>query len=353
MNPKVIDLEKLELWIPHLWEKDWGNAIHNASGIEKHLLIIQNRAVNLLSQITDKRVTFARLAWLNLWTKLFSTLEGVFCTIPKNSLYVLRMLGRASFEQALHAKTIKEPTIKEHTESKNSKKGKVSTDLIRNLEKRAVKRLEAYAAWCIWNDLNFYERLVSPEILDAAWDPEPAQQIFRNLERLEAYESVYGQLKVETDEKELKKGRLRQQDEGQHELYRLRKWLDHPDLKPWHEKLKGGKKNNFMTFFTLVGEDQRGVPKTLNEFDLSFVYPLYSEGSMAIHGSSLYQFLNLDNKSAVPLLVGTDDEVTGKIEEIGGNCYQVIIVLYSLGRQIWSEKEGPDFSSKDNSHHKM
>lgn len=352
MNPKVIDLEKLELWIPRLWEKDWQNAINNASGIEKDLLIIQNRAANLLSQISDKRVTFARLAWLNLWTKLFSTLEGAFCAIPKNSLYVLRMLGRASFEQALHAKTIMEPILNAFSDLKDSKERVMPKSLLCNLKKRAVNRLEAYAAWCIWNDLTFYERLVCPETLDAAWDAEPAQKILRNLERLEAYESVYSQLKIETDEKELKKGRLRQQDEGRHELHRLRKWLDHPDLKGWHEKLKKSKKNNPMTFFTLVGEDPRGVPKTLKEFDLYFGYSLYFEGSMAIHGSSLYQFLHLGNKSAMPLLAGTDDEVSGKAEEIGGNCSQVIIALIFLGRQIWPKQERPDCSSKDNSHHK-
>jgi len=349
MNPKAIDLEQLELWIPRLWEKDWKSAINNASGVEKNLLIIQNRAANLLNQISDKRVTFARLAWLNLWTKAFSTLEGAFCALPKNSLYVLRMLGRASFEQVLHARSIIEPVLQAYSVSEDSEEKVIPSNLLRNREKESFKRLEAYAAWCIWNDCIFYEQVISPQTLDAVWDAEPVQQILRNSKALEAYEAIYGQLKIETDEKELKKGRLRQQDEGQHGLYHLRKWLDYRDLKPWHEKLK---KNKFMTFFTLVGEDQRGVKKSLKEFDLSFGYPVYSEGSMAIHGSSLYQFLHLSNESVMPLFVGADDEVSEKAEEVGGNCNQVIIALYLLCRQIWPKQTRSDSSSRNDSDQK-
>ncbi len=85
MNPKINVLENLELWIPRLWEKDFGNAIDDVSSEEKDLLIVQNRAVDLLRQINDKRVTFARLAWLNLWAKLFSTLVPCLInSVPDN-----------------------------------------------------------------------------------------------------------------------------------------------------------------------------------------------------------------------------------------------------------------------------
>jgi hypothetical protein len=64
MNPKDTDLEKLNFSIPPLWKKDWKQAISNAQGVEKNILIIQKRAAGLLYKINEKRVTFARLAWL-------------------------------------------------------------------------------------------------------------------------------------------------------------------------------------------------------------------------------------------------------------------------------------------------
>lgn len=216
MSQKAVDLKSMALWFPPLWEKDWDGAIRNAAGVEKNLLRIQAQAANLLRQINDQRVTFVRLAWLNLWTKAFVALDGAVCALPMNSLYVLRMVARASFEQMLHAQSIMEPVLKIYSGSEASKEKVIPPDLIKDREEESVKRLEAYAAWCIWNDHIFYEQLVRSETLDSVWDANPSQQIAWDLESLEAYESIYGQLKIDLDERELKKGRLRQQDEGLH-----------------------------------------------------------------------------------------------------------------------------------------
>lgn len=333
MNPKDTDLEQLYFSIPHLWEKDWKGAINNASGVEKKILIIQKRAADLLSQINDKRVTFARLAWLNLWTKIFSTLEGIFCALPKSSLYVLRILGRASFEQTLQAQCIMEPVLRLYRRLEKADKKTILSSILKVREEASLKRLDAYAAWCIWNDCLFYKQIVNIKNLNAVWDAKPAEQIYRDSKRLEAYEAIYGQLKMKTDERELKKGRLRQQDEGHHRLHHLRKWLDHPDLKSWHKKLK---KQNFMTFFDLVGETS--VKKMLDGLDLSFGYPVYSEGSMAIHGSSVDQFIHFSNERVTPLFIGVEDEISEKAEEVGNNCNQVIIILYMLIKLLWPQQ---------------
>lgn len=335
MNPKDTDLDQLYFSIPRLWEKDWEGAISNASGVGKNILIIQKRAADLLNQINDKKVTFARLAWLNLWTKVFVTLEGIFCALPKNSLHVLHILGRASFEQTLQAQSIMEPVMRIYSGLKKANEKIIVPSILKDREGESLKRLQAYVSWCIWNDCLFYEQIVNPQNLNTVWDAKPAKQIYRDSKRLEVYEAIYGQLKVELDERELKKGRLRQQDQGQHRLYRLRTWLDHPDLKPWHKKLK---KNKFMTFFTLVGETKTSVKKTLGGFDLSFGYPVYSEGSMAIHGSSVDQFIHFGNKSVIPLFIADDDEITEKAEEVGDNCNQVILILYMLIKLLWPQQ---------------
>jgi hypothetical protein len=229
-----------------------------------------------------------------------------------------------------------EPVLKIYSGLKKANEKIIVPDILKDREEESLKRLEAYVSWCIWNDCLFCEQIVNPQNLNVVWDAKPAEQIYRDSKRLDVYEAIYGQLKMEMDERELKKGRLRQQDEGQHRLHHLlRTWLDHPNLKPWHEKLK---KNKFMTFFTLVGETKTSVKKSLDGFDSSFGYPVYSEGSMAIHGSSVDQFLHFGNKNVMPLFIAGDDKITEKAEEVGSNCNQVIILLYILIKLLWPQQ---------------
>jgi hypothetical protein len=335
MNQKHTDLEKLYFSIPRLWEKDWNQTINNASGVQKNILIVQKRAADLLSQISDTRVTFARLAWFNIWTRVFSILEGIFCALPKNSLYVLHLLGRTSFEMTLQAQSIMEPVLRIHQGIEKENKTTNASNPLKNGKEESIKRLEAYAAYCIWNDSLYYDQIVKPENLNTVWDAKPAEQIYEDLNRLAAYEAIYGKLKVETDEQELKKGRLRQQDEGQHRLHRLRTWLDHPDLIHWHNRLK---KCGYMTFFTLISEAKTSVKNSLDGFDLSFGYSIYSEGSMVIHGSTIDQFIHFGDKSVTPLFLAAEDQITEKSEEIGNNCNQVILLLYFLLKIIWPQQ---------------
>ena len=93
-----------------------------------------------------------------------------------------------------------------------------------------------------------------------------------------------------------------------------------------------------MTFFTLVGKAKTSVKNSLGDFDLSFGYPVYSEGSMAIHGSSVEQFIHFGNESVTPRFIGADDEVSEKAEEVGDNCNKVIIVLCMLIKLLWPQR---------------
>lgn len=337
MNQKAVKLEDMTMFVPPLWEKDWDGAIRNATGIEEKLLKIQARAANLLRQINDYQVTFARLTWLNLWTKAFTALDGAVCALPKDSLYVLRMLARASFEQTLHAHIILQPVLKIYSGLKDTEEKVIPADLLRNGENAVLERLEAYTAWCIWNDQLFYEQIVRPETLNAAWDAEPVNQIAHNQKSLEAYEALYGTLTIETDKGVLEKGMLRQQEEGKQKVQQIGEWLHHTRLKPWYDKLHNDK---YMTFFTLLSENKKSVkiPKCLKNFDLGFGYSLYSEGSMAIHGSSLDQFVHIGDKNVLPLFVGATDEVIAKAEEVGDNCNNVIVLLWQLCKIIWPDQ---------------
>jgi hypothetical protein len=71
--------------IPELWKQGWDDAIRKSEGVEQSIIIAQARAANLLKEIKDKTVTPQSLAWITLWTKCFSLLDGAYAAMSRNS----------------------------------------------------------------------------------------------------------------------------------------------------------------------------------------------------------------------------------------------------------------------------
>lgn len=315
MTQAMTDIGAMQLSIPPLWEKDWDNAIRNSEGIEQHLLKMQLSTVNLLHEINDLSFTFARLAWLNMWTKTFSILEGVLCASPKNSLYILNVLARAAFEQVLHLQTITEPI---------------------NSDKEILARLNAYAAWCLWNDKILYNQIVQKENLDGAWCLKPAKEIANNEESLKAFEALFGQLMEEIDEKKLDNGKLLQWTQAQLSINRIDGLLNHPDLSFWYEKLQKltSKKRRSVPFLDLAGI-KGGVWGCLKTLNLQFGYPIYSVLSMGIHGSSMEQFVSIEEDLAIPLFTATEDKFKLEAEVLTQQCKSILVLLALLVKLLW------------------
>jgi hypothetical protein len=321
--------------IPKLWERNWAEAVESAEEPEKTIIHIQKRAAFILKDLEQFQVTFARLAWLNIWSKTFSALDGVLCALAKDSIYLLRMLKRTTFELQLHLFTIMKPMLDlyEH------KQEPITAQIKKEKETASINRLEAYASWCIWNDSLHYNKIVNPDTLEAVWDAEPATKILNDPDSRLLWEAVFGKLDIETNNRELKKGRLIQQDEGYHRIHRFETWLNHPVLASWHEKLKslaGPKRKNFITFFSIIGENPMRVPKGMENLEISFAYPLYNEGSLAIHGSSLDQFLYLGETKVIPLFTGQSEDTFFAAQQIGQLCNQILVGLFLLEKRVWS-----------------
>lgn len=335
MSVKETDIGKMKFWVPRLWEQDWPAAIDNAEELEKELVEMQSETAQLLRRVADSEVTFGCLAWLNLWSKAFAILEASRCAARHKSLLILHMLTRTSLEQALHTQAIIAPfrEFKAPSEETNSasRTGRIKNDII--------KRLEAYAAWSIWNDQLYYQQFVAPETLDSLWEPDPAiAEIAVDPISREVYEALYGRLEIQ-DEKELRRGRSRQQEEGHSRLTRIDEWLKHPALKPWHEILKHkNKKYKPVTFFALLGETSAGVRRYLKHFDLLFAYPNYARASTVIHASSFDEFLHFGDNTIIPLFMDFHDQTSSKVNEISRYCNMIIVALSLLANSIWPAK---------------
>ena len=112
------DLERMSFHIPRLWDRSWAEAVESAAEPGKTIIRIQKRAAFILKDREQFQVTFARLAWLNIWSKTFSALDGVLCALAKDSIYLLRMLKRTTFELQLHLFTIIKPMVDQYERDK-------------------------------------------------------------------------------------------------------------------------------------------------------------------------------------------------------------------------------------------
>jgi len=335
MSVRETDIGKMKFWVPRLWEQDWAAAIDNAEELEKELLKMQSQTAQLLRRVADSEVTFGRLAWLNLWTKAFAILDASRCAARHKSLLILHMLTRTSLEQALHTQAIIDPFRKFKAPLGETN----SASQTRRIKNEIIRRLEAYAAWSIWNDQLYYEEVVTPETLDSLWQLDPGiAEITADPISREVYEARYGHLEIQ-DEKDLRKWRFRQQDEGYSRLSRTRVWLNHPALSFWHEKLKHkNKTGKTVTFFTLLGETRAGVRRCLKDFDLLFAYPDYARASTIIHASSFDEFLHFGDNTIIPLFMDLHDQASSKVNEISRHCNMIIVALYLLANSIWPAK---------------
>ena len=75
----------------------------------------------------------------------------------------------------------------------------------------------------------------------------------------------------------------------------------------------------------------------METLEIPFAYPLYNEGSLAIHGSSLDQFLYLGETKVIPLFTGQSEETFSAAQEIGQLCNQILVGLVLLQKRVWSE----------------
>lgn len=297
------------LVIPELWDKDWSQAIGDATpGIERQIVLTQRAGADLLKVIEERAFSFERLAWLTLWTKNFWILDSARWALSTSAEYALQVLARVSFELWLHAKTI--------------------------FEQDSDQRLRAYIAWCIASDVRFQQHLVRPETLDGIWDSRPAEGILNDERILKRWEELYGPLKIDVDQKNLRKGRFRQQDRERHRLHRLKSWLAHADLLPWKLRLDqlAKEQRQEVSFFALVDSSERSVRGRLRSAvtDPHFMYLPYMQGSLWIHGSTMEQIMDFASGHITPRVPRNAESCQSSADGIQHECMDVFIFLDRL-----------------------
>ncbi len=285
----------LKLVIPTLWQEDWETRLESADGELKYLILIQAQMATLLKELTSSQATPAVLGWMILWTRQYNILRGAQAALAYGSGYCLEFLHRITMETYLHIRTIGDPEL--HEEQYSEKAAKVEV----------LKRLVAYTAWCLWNDIHIIDDVW--KYLDEVWDDSQEDRIQDDLARLRSYEDTIGPLHLVDDKtpaeyKDLHKERLSDS------LTRMRLFIEeNKELKSWFDELERRHKerNPIRSYFDMIYEPGTSLRERFKEFDTSLTYVLYQRGSLILHGSTFQGSFIWQGNSLSPNLVGSQD----------------------------------------------
>jgi hypothetical protein len=315
------DISKVQLIIPELWKKDWDQAIKECDENLTIVLKSQIRLVNLLKDIDDKSFSFRRAAWLCLWTRLFNIVEGISGALQSNSQVLIEILDRMLFESWLQIYTIL------GTE-KNVNRG---------------ERLNAYSAWCLYNDLAFQDYLLQDSIMDGIWDIEEEKSLLEDTpENQLIREKLFGPQdteKLTTDFHEANKRKMRHKSQEYKKRDRIEKWLEHEEIAPWIQRIKALKKFN-PQFYQVIDKTKKNLFSALksfnfNEKDIEFAYIIYKQSSMTIHGSSFSKNFTLNSKMIFPNFSGNSESLKKEAAGLGSKIYILGVALAILKKDAW------------------
>lgn len=327
------------LWVPDLWNREWHSAIQAAKGAERDVLKWQARAADLLKQIDDKEATPDRIAWFTIWTRAFSILEGVLAGLSYSSSTVLAVLDRMSFECLLHVEAILEPIARMWAANANGPKVVVSARIEELAWLQVRQRLQAYTAWCLWNDRSYYADLASAATLAEIWDPAPGLRLIADMKKYPGIEKLlHGHaMPVRTDRGTIARGRKQMSTELQARLSRCDSWLEDSRLIAWTQRLHKLADEHIRTpsFFELLFEHKPSVSKRLREVARRFSYSQYIAGSMVIHGSSLDHIVTIRKGLLYPTFVAQDEECESLSLQVGRQCDTTVVFLALIQKILW------------------
>lgn len=328
------ELEGLQLYIPPLWEReDEGRAAYAAADdVERPLIKTQVRLGGLLEGLEDAPAEPSNLAWLSLWGRVFQCCDGARAAYGRQSIYTLRIIQRVVFETSLHLGAIVQPLMEASGEDSP---GRRIGDLGRNsgLARRRVRnRLDAYAAWCLHADSDYWRRFRQDRNLDDIYDPAPRQELIDELgEGREWFEDLFGEIEP-LESQQARAERERARKSAGNKIERMEKWLEHPRLEPWSEKFEEieAKQNPPPSFFQLFDETEHSVGRRVASLGMPFAWLQWKRGSQIIHGATLEESLLMIPPLVSPLLGADDEEIGRRTSGVASTLQWSTMMLYFL-----------------------
>jgi hypothetical protein len=326
-------LDEFRLSIPAVSLKNWHDAVQAASGLMKDVLSVQTHGLELLRRVKESQASTERIGWLNMWSKVFAALQAVMAAINYQSKLVLLMAQRNTFELMLQAHTIVDPVRKLNDGSTKSSRPR---DAQEYAFRSSIDRLRAYTAWCLWHDKAYFKEVLNPKSMRDIWDIEPGtlagdagKASFFTAQFLEKIGAPLDEKVLRTGSRNVRKyytERIRQIDE----------WMADPKLAKWAAAVNQASRNNIVgvPFFILFDRADVSIPKRLLREGIRFTYSNYIMSSMASHGSSMEEYLKIQNNTITPFLSGDKEQIDILAPEVIVRCQHMFTILDILDNEM-------------------
>lgn len=295
----------------------WKDRYAAASGAERHIVHARMWAMEIAQVLHDVPLTASSLAWFVLW--LLGLIRALDAALGANSDFLLNVISRSLLELEGQLETIVRPWHE----------GKARDDSMRHSAGRTGevrKRLRAYCAWSLVNDLNLFEEMQHPKTLEGVLTPSRTASSFARLGRSgkhtrESSESwrisaTPNSRWRERAEKRLR--RMRDDADGIIRAFSLGDWTKRAcDIQKRHQ----GRSISFMSLFSEEPGSRHepvSIRKHLRQTDLGWGYGEFQRASMLLHQSSLLLVATTDGKRAHPRLVDMEDFHASAVEMASG-----------------------------------
>ena len=331
-------LDEYELSIPAVSLKNWHAAVEAASGLMKDVLSVQTTGLELLGRVKENKGSTERIGWLNMWAKVFAALQAVMSAINYQSKLVLLMAQRNSFELMLQAHTIIDPIRK-------LSDGPTKTSQPENAQEYAfrssVDRLRAYTAWCLWHDKAYFKEVLNPKSMRDIWDIEP-DALSGNAGKASFFTAQFlEKMGTPLDEKVLREGSRNVRKYYTERIRQIDEWIADPKLAKWSAAVNQASRNNIVgvPFFILFERADVSIPKRLLREGIRFTYSNYILSSMASHGSSMEEYVQIENNTIKPQLSGDKEQINILAPEVIVRCRHMFTILDILDSEMRKKPE--------------
>jgi hypothetical protein len=333
-------LHHYKLALPAFNLEDWNAAVESTSGAMQEILRTQADGLRLLETIREPMASTERIGWLNLWSKTFAVLEAVAAALMHHSKLVLILSWRNSFELMLQTHAVIDP-LRKLNQKTTSGKTATGTGLntIREYAYRAcVDRLRAYTAWCLWHDKVYFTEILNPRSMRDIWsvglDGEDGTQ--STLKSSSRFISLLENEGGVFDDSFLHEGSRRTRTLYTDKIRQIDEWLADPLLSKWADNIEEASQNNpaGVPFYMLFDRSDVSIPKRLLREGIRFTYSTYIKSSMASHGSSMEEFIEVGDKTIKPLLKGDKDQLNILAPEVIFRCQHIYTILGILNKEM-------------------
>lgn len=310
----------MDIPLPQFDDEEY-KAHFDEEGVDQDLVKIEYNLLLLTRDSKSKSLPPHYIAWHILWYNAFNVTRGARAALGLNSVFTVKALRRIIFELGQITDCIIRETRVDHSED-------VSRENIKD-------RLSAYFAWCLWQDIRYYEHFLEGRYQNLLWDERPAREMAQDPAALKLHESIYGPREIMSD-KELNEMRDEQRVRHWKLVDKLKKMAQHRDVSKWLEKIDDnwGVEYTYRSFFQLLEMKEIGMAKMLKEKEMTLFYPEYESGSQLLHCSTFAQLFYPSESQIIPKISNAEDYIRSEVDKASILCKMAYVNLKLIQNYI-------------------